>query len=323
MHYLTANNPIFLNMKEIAHIVFHSSLPWGSIYRIFTCNFHKIIPLQFLFALIFRKSLMAIESQWVTFKTGEETFGIEIQYVQEMLRMPQVHSIPKMPYDNLGVVVLRSEVIPVFDLRAKFGLQSSSAHSEEVIGMLKQRQQDHENWLNELRQCIEENRDFTLTTDPHACAFGKWYDHFESDNPDFNKQIRKFNEPHKKIHAAGEEIINFQKNGEHHRALEVFQNLRSNVFESMIKVFTETYAFVEDMSRPSLIVVGSTSCRLAIAVDEICSAVRCMDDDIQAPDSIPGSEQFSGLIGLLADKSSHKLIMLLDPAELFPQLCGI
>lgn len=35
---------------------------------------------------------------------------------------------------------------------------------------MRQREQDHLRWVNELRTSIQERRPFTLTTDPHACA---------------------------------------------------------------------------------------------------------------------------------------------------------
>jgi purine-binding chemotaxis protein CheW len=41
------------------------------------------------------------------------------------------------------------------------------------VAMLEQRKQDHKRWLDELAASVREARAFTLTTDPHACAFGR------------------------------------------------------------------------------------------------------------------------------------------------------
>jgi chemotaxis signal transduction protein len=263
---------------------------------------------------------MSIESQWVTFKTGNETYGVEIQFVQEMLRMPQVHSIPRMPSDNMGVILLRKEVIPVFDLHAKFGLESQQAQAEVLVELLRGRLQDHENWLNELRLCIEEKREFGLARDPHKCAFGRWYDTFTTEDHYLVNQLKKFDSPHKRIHALADEVMNLANRGEIEDALKLVQSSKTGILDSMIKLFNETIDMVIDQSRPSLIVIGSSSCRIAIAVDEICSVVNTFDDEIQPPDAIPGIDDFGGLIGLLEDKGSKKMIMLIDPAELFPQL---
>ncbi len=61
--------------------------------------------------------------QLVSFKVGEEEFGIDILKVQEINRMMEITQVPDSPPDVEGVVNLRGKVIPVIDLRKRFGLQ--------------------------------------------------------------------------------------------------------------------------------------------------------------------------------------------------------
>jgi len=62
--------------------------------------------------------------QMVTFNIGGEEFGVEILTVQEIIRMMQITRVPKAPDFVEGVINLRGKVIPVIDLRKRFGMDS-------------------------------------------------------------------------------------------------------------------------------------------------------------------------------------------------------
>ena len=60
--------------------------------------------------------------QLVSFNIGDEEFGVDILKVQEINRMVEVTRVPNTPEYVDGVINLRGKVIPVVDLRLKFGL---------------------------------------------------------------------------------------------------------------------------------------------------------------------------------------------------------
>jgi purine-binding chemotaxis protein CheW len=60
--------------------------------------------------------------KYLTFKLGPEDFGIGILKVQEIIGMLAVTRMPRTPAYVRGVVNLRGKVIPVLDLRLKFGM---------------------------------------------------------------------------------------------------------------------------------------------------------------------------------------------------------
>ncbi|MFA5480539.1 MAG: chemotaxis protein CheW [Candidatus Muiribacteriota bacterium] len=68
------------------------------------------------------KSGTNLAGKYLTFKLGEETYGIEILKVQEIIGMMKVTHFPKAPEFVRGVINLRGKVIPVIDLRLKFFL---------------------------------------------------------------------------------------------------------------------------------------------------------------------------------------------------------
>lgn len=60
--------------------------------------------------------------QLVSFKIGEEEFGVDILRVQEINRMIEVTRVPNAPEYVDGVINLRGKVIPIIDLRRRFGM---------------------------------------------------------------------------------------------------------------------------------------------------------------------------------------------------------
>ncbi len=59
---------------------------------------------------------------YLTFHLGEEVFGLRILAVQEIIGLIHITPVPRMPDYVRGVINLRGRVIPVIDLRIKFGM---------------------------------------------------------------------------------------------------------------------------------------------------------------------------------------------------------
>ncbi len=58
--------------------------------------------------------------RYLLFALGEETFGIEIRYVTEIIGMQPIVTLPEVPDYFKGVINLRGKIIPVIDIRLKF-----------------------------------------------------------------------------------------------------------------------------------------------------------------------------------------------------------
>lgn len=71
--------------------------------------------------------------QLVSFKLGEEEFAVDILLVQEINRMAEITLVPKAPAFVEGVINLRGKIIPVVNLRARFGLAGAGTGAEARI----------------------------------------------------------------------------------------------------------------------------------------------------------------------------------------------
>ncbi len=63
--------------------------------------------------------------QWVTFRLAEETYGINVMQVQEVLRVSEIAPVPGAPHYVLGIINLRGNVVTVIDTRIRLGLTTS------------------------------------------------------------------------------------------------------------------------------------------------------------------------------------------------------
>ena len=68
----------------------------------------------------------AKEGKYLTFSLADEEYGIGILKVKEIIGMMSVTSVPQTPGFVKGVINLRGKVIPVVDLRLKFGMEESA-----------------------------------------------------------------------------------------------------------------------------------------------------------------------------------------------------
>ena len=65
----------------------------------------------------------ALAGKYMGFKLGAEHYGLEILKVQEIIGLMEITAVPRTPDFVRGVINLRGKVIPVIDLRLKFGME--------------------------------------------------------------------------------------------------------------------------------------------------------------------------------------------------------
>jgi len=67
------------------------------------------------------KTVAGLAGKYLTFALGAEEYGLAVLKVREIIKMLDITQVPQMPAHVKGVINLRGKVIPVVDLRLKFG----------------------------------------------------------------------------------------------------------------------------------------------------------------------------------------------------------
>lgn len=75
--------------------------------------------------------------KYLTFRLARETYGVEVLKVREIIRLMEITSVPQMPPYIKGVINLRGKIVPVVDLRLKFGMPQGEATDHTCIVVLQ------------------------------------------------------------------------------------------------------------------------------------------------------------------------------------------
>ncbi len=75
--------------------------------------------------------------QYIVIRLGDEQYGIDIRYIDNIVRMQHITRVPKVPAYLKGVINLRGEVLPVMSLRLKMGLEADELTRATRIIILK------------------------------------------------------------------------------------------------------------------------------------------------------------------------------------------
>ncbi|MDE7368109.1 MAG: chemotaxis protein CheW [Lachnospiraceae bacterium] len=78
--------------------------------------------------------------QYIVAKLGSEQYGIDIAYVDNIVRMQKITRVPKTQSYFLGVINLRGEIIPVMSMRSKLELEESEVTNTTRIIIIKPEQ---------------------------------------------------------------------------------------------------------------------------------------------------------------------------------------
>jgi len=250
---------------------------------------------------------------WIVFTLQNQDFAISAQNVTAISKSPQITRLPKLPDYIPGIIRYREEVFKLYDLRTLISMRTIHDELLDFSNILEQRKQDHIKWLKELELSVTENREFNLTTDPHKCAFGKWYYSYKTDNLLLNKLLGKFEQPHNKIHSIAHKIEDHKKLGEYEKAKEIILQTRTQELSQMINLFEEVKTAHKEQNSQQVIILKSYEKKCALAVDNVTS-VESIDevDNVQEYDSLLKSSKVPLNLNLGKSKSGNFVIRFHD-----------
>lgn len=75
--------------------------------------------------------------QYIVVKIGDEQYGIDISYIDNIVRIPRITRVPKAAAHYVGIINIRGEVVPVMSARLKMGLGADEINKQSRIIILK------------------------------------------------------------------------------------------------------------------------------------------------------------------------------------------
>jgi len=246
-------------------------------------------------------------NQHLVIEINNNLYSISILPIKEIVIVPEVTPMPNTPEYVRGLIKLRQNIITLIDSRKRLGFRSLEEIDKELLDMLKERKQDHINWLQTLIQSVEKNTEFPLTTDPHACAFGKWYDNFKTDNYGLQVFMRQFDRPHKKIHAIAQKALKEREINGLNAALKIIQETKDTDLKAMINLFDTAGEAIKEAHRELAIILEHNNSLISITADNVSNIVTYEPHQIQQSELSKKNQFLKGSVNI-----NNDIILVLD-----------
>jgi purine-binding chemotaxis protein CheW len=114
--------------------------------------------------------------KYLTFSLGQEQFGLEILKVREIIGLMEITEVPRTPHDIRGVINLRGQVIPVLDIRSRFGMMSSESTDQTCIIVVEVRRNGQTISTGILVDQVQEVQDIAAAAIEEPPDFGSGVD---------------------------------------------------------------------------------------------------------------------------------------------------
>lgn len=263
---------------------------------------------------------------WLIFKLQQRYFAVNSVAISSIFQLEQeVTAVPGYSENVRGILSLRGEVIPILELRQIMEIISFEKEHQTFSEMLDMRKQDHVNWMNELQNCIETNEncsnEFNLATDPHKCAFGKWYYSYKTNDQNVTFHLNKIEDPHNKLHQTAEKIFECKnisdKDLRKEKVHELITQAKSEYVPTILKLIDETKDVMKGSHREMCIVLTNEEHSFGILVDEVCSVEEI--EFVGTESEIKKMLQTDLVVGIAQCSSVEGQILVLNKAALFKE----
>lgn len=265
-----------------------------------------------------------INYPWLIFFIEGKKYAVNSAVVETIIHLPtDVCEFPDAPDNIRGIFTLRGAVIPLLDLRKTMGIETLVQEYESFKDMLEMRKQDHVRWAQELSRCVESGDEFTLSTDPHKCAFGQWYDHFQTEISSVEHHMKKIDEPHRRLHATAAEALGCERQHDSCRRERCLQTVMSEVEQDLVPrivgLLDEAKEVFHTSFREMVVVLDDGVRQLGVIVDEV-SAVEPLErvEDAQGLEQFGQLDYICGVSRAQAreDGERSEMILMLDTDRL-------
>jgi purine-binding chemotaxis protein CheW len=214
------------------------------------------------------------KGRYLFFGLAQGQYAVSSELVREILIMPPVVPVPRVARDIMGVINVRGKIVPVIDLRVRLGLGTATREVDELIQLLRDREQDHRNWLKELEDCVRAKREFKLARDPHKCKFGTWYDQYRNTENSihaalFRIALSKMAAPHAVIHASAGEILGLSEKGDQPGALALLEQRRNRELAEMIRLFEDARRILKESRHELALLLKNGAREVAVSIDTV------------------------------------------------------
>ncbi len=249
-------------------------------------------------------------SIYVVAEAGQGTYAFAVERVREMVSLPAVTAVPGVPHWVRGVMNLRGRVLPVIDLCERLHTASAASESEALAQLLTDREHDHVRWMDTLEQCVRDEQPFGLPRDPTQCACGKWLASFHTENLMLASELRKFDAPHRQVHALADVVLGLAAEGRQEDALHRIGEARQTVLARLRNHFRQARDLLTSRREVAVVLDEEEAGLCAVVLDRV-DAVGALEAEPLPQQLAEGLRDELALTGVAKHPSDGRLVLLL------------
>lgn len=257
---------------------------------------------------------------WLVFKLQEQAYAINSQDIVSIFQLDQpVVKVAEYDERIRGIINQRGSIVPLVELRKMLSMPSFLQEQDEFNLMLETRKQDHIHWVDELKRCLTCGEEFKLATNPHKCAFGKWYDHYHNPNHAVMFHLNKLAEPHRKLHESAVAAFSCDKHcdscSREQCLQDILQGSADNYMRTVVGLLEEAKDVFKDSYREMCVILANDDMVLGLLVDEV-SAVETLEF-VDSTQTFSDLYQTSFVSNVAKSASNGGTVLVLDQAAIF------
>lgn len=220
-----------------------------------------------------------------------------------------------------GIINYLGNPVAVYNFAEMLSIPSTRELKTELVDLLNAREQDHFDWVDALEKSLKQDVPFEKVRDPHMCAFGKWYDKFETRDEALTEIMTHFDKPHKKIHALADELLGLKEDDKLEQALEHLKLARVTTLNYLKKHFSHARDQIQDSLHTVVINITNDGSKpvVALQIDEIHEVMNFTQTDLISLEQI-GLDAIEGMEGYfkgyLGGNDNNSSCLLLDTENL-------
>lgn len=216
--------------------------------------------------------------EYLSFRHHKQYFAVPIECVrfiaaETALTPTNVSTGNSRQYD---MVDYDGQACAILSLARLLNQPSERTRSRDLIQLMKDREQDHRDWIAALRNSLEKDVPFEKQRNPDLCAFGQWYKTFHTDDPQLGHIMSRFDEPHRRLHALAGELLEMSEQGKHDEALKILTEHEGSTLTKLLSLFNEAREVIGMTVRPTVIMLQVKDNQvIGLKVDDVGEVFEC------------------------------------------------
>jgi purine-binding chemotaxis protein CheW len=131
------------------------------------------------------------------------------------------------------------------------------------------RKHDHLNWIEKLKKAVDNDEEITVETNPHECAFGKWYDTYKANTLALASYMNRFDRPHKAIHNLAVEAEELVRAGQKEQAKSLIHSAEKTELANLVRLFDGFEEQMRQSYQEYAVIVIHNGRKYCLSVDSI------------------------------------------------------